>query len=454
MRFIRRPSLVALLVAVSVYASVAQEPQSLTLDRAVALALEKNPVRKSALAETRVTAADTRQARSSLLPHIGFTESAVRSNDPVFVFGTKLRQQRFTTNDFQLDSLNRPTPISDISSKFSGQWTLFDNRQSWLGVSRAKLMEQASSQQLERSDQELVFRVVQSYYAALLADRQLAVAEQSLKTAESIEAQSRNRVESGLTVESDLMSAQVQTAARRQEQIRAKNESAFAKAQLAVIIGLPAETSLVLAEISPITPDALPTPQELEVKAMKNRPDLKRAHSEQSAQEKSVSIAKAAFGPRLNVFSSWQTDSRNLGWTGGNNWTAGLELQVDLFAGGAKLAEVSRQRAAQERGDAMVQSFTDSIRLEVLRAYFDADSARQQVEVAHAASVQSEESLRIQQNRYDAGLSTLTDLLRVEEARHRAATDYWNAVYRVATSNAALDLATGTLTPSSPVVKP
>ena len=73
MRFILRPSFVALLVAVSVYASVAQEPQSLTLDRAVALALEKNPVRKAALAETRVANADTRQAKSSLMPHIAFT---------------------------------------------------------------------------------------------------------------------------------------------------------------------------------------------------------------------------------------------------------------------------------------------------------------------------------------------------------------------------------------------
>jgi outer membrane protein len=454
MRFILKPSLLLVLLGVSTATVVAQDSEPLTLNRAVALALEKNPARKAALAETKVAVADTRQARSFLLPHIAFSQSAVRSNDPVFVFGTKLRQQRFTTNDFALDSLNRPTPISDISSKFSGQWTLFDNRQSWLGVSRARLLEQASSQQLERTDQELIFRVVQSYYTALLATRQLAVAEQSLKTAESIEAQSRNRVESGLAVDSDLMSAQVQTAVRRQEQIRAKNEVAFANAQLAIIIGLPSETPFSLAELSPVIPTTLDAPQELEAKALTQRPDLKRAHSEQSAQQKSLSMARAALGPRLNAFSSWQTDSRNLGWTGGNNWSAGLELQIDLFSGGSKLAELSRQRATQERANSTVQSFADSIRLEVRRTYYDADSARQQVEVARAATAQADESLRIQQNRYDAGLTTLTELLRADEARHRATTDYWNAVYRVTTSYAALELATGTLTPNSPAVKP
>jgi outer membrane protein TolC len=454
MRFILRPSLLLVLLTIWSSAGIAQEAEPLTLARAVALALEKNPVRKAALAETKIAKADTSQTRSFLLPHIGFAESAIRSNDPVFVFGTKLRQQRFTASDFALDSLNRPTPISDLSSKFSGQWTLFDSRQSWLGVSHAKLMEQASAHQLERTDQELIFRVVQSYYAALLATRQLAVAERSLKTAESIEAQSRNRVESGLAVDSDLMSAQVQTAARRQEYIRATNDAAFAKVQLAIAVGLSPDTPLTLAENPPSSSPVVAKPQELEAEALRHRPDLKRAQSEQSAQGKSVSMAKAAFGPRLNAFSSWQTDSRNLGWTGGNNWTAGLELQIDLFAGGGKLAELSRQRATQERGDAMVQSFTDSIRLEVRRAYFDADSARQQLEVARAATAQSDESLRIQQNRYEAGLSTLTDLLRVEEAQHRATTDYWNAVYRVATSYAALELATGTLTPESPAVKP
>ena len=48
-------------------------------------------------------------ARTQLLPQVSFTEDISRGNDPVYVFGTKLRQQRFTQADFDLDSLNRPT---------------------------------------------------------------------------------------------------------------------------------------------------------------------------------------------------------------------------------------------------------------------------------------------------------------------------------------------------------
>lgn len=426
----------------------------LMLDRAVAIALEKNPLRKAVLAETRVAKAGTREARAGLLPRITFTESAVRSNDPVFAFGTKLRQQRFTMADFELNSLNRPHPVSDISSRFSGQWTIFDSRQSWFALSRARLMAEATSHQLERADQELIFRVVQVYYGVLLAARQLAVAEQSLKTALSIEQTSRNRVESGLAVESDLLTAQVQSASRKQQEIRARNDLAMARAELAITLGMPADSSFSLTDALPEELPQLEVAAELERCALRERPDLKRVLTEQGAQEKAVAMARAAFGPRVNTFASWQTNSRSLGWNGGNSWTAGVEVQIDLFAGGAKLAQLSRERATQERVVAMRQAAEDGVRLEVRRAYYDADAARQQVEVARAATLQADESLRIQQNRYEAGLATVTDLLRVEEAAHRAKSDYTGALYRAITSRTSLELATGMLTQDSRVVKP
>ena len=42
---------------------------------------------------------------------------------------------------------------------------------------------------------------------------------------------------------------------------------------------------------------------------------------------------------------------------------------------------------------------------------------------------QSAESLRILKNRYDAGLATITDLLRAEDAERQSQSNYWHAVY-------------------------
>ena len=159
-----------------------------------------------------------------------------------------------------------------------------------------------------------------------------------------------------------------------------------------------------------------------------------------------MSMAKAAFGPRLNGFGSWEEDSHSVGWTGANNWVAGAELQFDLFSGGAKRAQLAREKALQERAAAGHAGFQDAVRLEVRQAYYQFDAAQQQVKVARSAIAQADESLRINQNRYESGLSTVTDMLRVEEAAHRAKADYWQAVYRMNASYAGVELATGTLT--------
>ena len=63
----------------------------LTLEQAVAVALEKNPARKAAVLEQRIAAADFKLSRAPLLPRIGFSETYQDGNDPVYVFGAKLR---------------------------------------------------------------------------------------------------------------------------------------------------------------------------------------------------------------------------------------------------------------------------------------------------------------------------------------------------------------------------
>jgi outer membrane protein len=168
-----------------------------------------------------------------------------------------------------------------------------------------------------------------------------------------------------------------------------------------------------------------------------------------------VAIANSSFGPRVNAFASWETDNPTfVAGGGGNNWLGGIELQFDIFQGGAKRAQLARERALQEKVTAMKQVASDTVRLEVRRAYYNLDSARQEVEVARAVIAQAQDSLRINQDRYDGGLTTVTDLLGADEATRRSQTDYWEAVYRFHTGYASLELASGTLNLQSPVVMP
>ncbi len=94
------------------------ELSPLTLQQAVKIALEKNPLRKAALADTRVASADVREARSVLMPRLTFSETATRGNDPVYVFGSKLRQQRFTIADFDLNQAEHSLALREFQHAF------------------------------------------------------------------------------------------------------------------------------------------------------------------------------------------------------------------------------------------------------------------------------------------------------------------------------------------------
>jgi len=373
----------------------------------------------------------------------------------VYVFGSKLRQQRFGMADFALNALNRPTPLGNFSTRFGGTWNLFDSLASWRSVNRAEQMKDLTDSQLERTSQEIVYHVVESYYSVLLAGKQLQLAEQAMKTAEAILERSRNRVQSGVVVQSDSLSAEVRVASRKQELIRAQNNLAMARALLGAAMGLSTQSDFELSD--PLTERMLPSAplEELEKRAIEKRPDLNGIRWQEAAQQQSVSIAKSSFGPRVNAFAGWEADNPTfVSGGGGNNWLAGIEVQFDLFEGGAKQAQLSRERAMQDKVAAVKEMATDAIRLEVRRAYYDLDAARKQIEVARSSIAESQESLRIDQDRYEAGLSTVTDLLAAEDAARRTQTDYWETVCRYSTGYAALELASGTLNPQSPVVTP
>jgi outer membrane protein TolC len=371
------------------------------------------------------------------------------------VFGNRWRQRRFTAEEFSLNKLKIPLPFGNFNTRFGGTWNLFDSFASWHGVNRAKQMNEATGHQLERTEQEIIFRVVDAYYGALLANKQLELAEQAVKTSQSILDRSQTRFDSGLVVESDLLTAKVRMAVKQQELIRARNNLDLTRTELNTAMGVPMDSLFQSAETLTERTLSVPVLQQLEKLALTNRPDLKRIQSEESAQRQTIAIAKSSFGPRVNAFAGWEMDNPTfVAGGGGNNWLGGIEVQFDIFQGGAKRAELSRQRALEEKVLAMKQAASDAARLEVRRAYYETDANRQQIDVARAAIAQAQESLRINQDRYDSGLTTITDLLGAEDAARRSQTDYWEAIYHFQTSYANLELASGSLNPQSPVVMP
>jgi outer membrane protein len=422
---------------------MAQQPR-LTLQQAVAAALEHNPALKLASADMAASEAGFRLSKTPLLPQLQFSENLSRGDDPVYAFGSKLRQQVFQASDLGLNSLNRPSPLSDFNTSFSGRWLAFDSLHTQFQIKRASLLKQGASASAGRTGQEVIYRVVDAYESVLISIREAEVATHAVETAQALYDQSRTRVKAGLAVESDALSAQVNLAARQQELIQAQGseQTSWAELEAAVGVSLP-EGAEGLEQLSEHSFYTSALEDEVE-QAFKSRPDLKSLALQSSAQQAAVQSAKSDFGPRVDAFGSWQTDRHSFAGSGGSNWMAGAELRVDLLPI-EKHVRLQQEKASLLRAQAGEETARSMIRVEVSRAYFGLQSAAKMVEVARSSMAQAAESLRILRNRYDAGLVSLTDVLRAEDAERQSQSGYWRAVYRNALSYAALRLATGTL---------
>jgi outer membrane protein TolC len=189
----------AMLIYLATQAAYAQEP--LTLRQAISQALAQNPEAAIARASNQDAKAAAALARTAQLPQLGFTEDISRGDDPVYVFGSKLRQGQFTLADFAVNALNRPQPIGNFSTRLSGSWMAFDSFKTQREIRRADQFKASASSSAKAVDQQIVFRVVGAYQSVLYAQREVAVALHEQDSAAALVASVEDHVKAGLAVE-------------------------------------------------------------------------------------------------------------------------------------------------------------------------------------------------------------------------------------------------------------
>lgn len=455
LRAARRPfrSLPVMAAGALLLAGAARAQEPLTLGEAVRVALDQNPALRASAEETEAARARLGQVKAARFPRLDLSQGFTRGNNPVYVFGSRLLQRQFTSADFALPGLNAPAPLDNLQTRLEGQLLLFDSRRTDLRVSGAKTMLTAAELETEQERQDLILRVVRTYYDIIVAREHLAAANETLRSAEASEQRIRAMAEAGTVVTSDLLSAQVQRAQMRERVIRAQNALELARLALGHEMGLEPgalrEPTGTLAE-----PPASPlSAEDWERTALAERPALRAAEMQQRAAETGNKLAKAEFGPKVGLFANVEHDAETLGGPSGTNWTAGARLEINLFAGGADRYRAAEARARERQASDRLESLRSSVRLETRQAYLETLAARQRAEAARDAVEQARESLRIVQNRYEISLTTITELLRAQAAQLEARTTYLSALHDAQVARAQLERAAGRLTHDSELIR-
>jgi outer membrane protein TolC len=422
---------------------VAGPGEALTLSEAVEIALDKNPLTRVSAARRQLADAQLAAARASRMPFLQASESVTRSNNPVFVFGSLLEQGRFGANNFLISSLNNPDALTNFRGGLSVRVPVFDQRQSRARIDLARLGQEQANQQAELIAQQIRFAVINSYYGVLLAQSRLAVADEAIESAVADLKRIKDRFETGFVVRSDLLAAEVQLAEFRQQKIQFTGELATAQAALNTALGLPLNSPHTIPDQlreRHFTVEAL---DELNRLALVERPDYARAMLAVRSGTRQVRGARDEILPRVDAFAGLGLSGRSP-VTGSSDYTMGASVTVNIFDAGRKV-RIDEARATEAIAQAEQEQLGNQIGFEVVRAYQQFVSARERLQVVAQTTAQATEVLRIVQDRYREGLTTITEVLRAELALVRARTDVVTARHDHYVAYANVLLATGRL---------
>jgi outer membrane protein TolC len=384
------------------------------------------------------------QETASRLPKLQVSETITRGNNPTYVFSSLLEQGRFGPGNFAISSLNDPSSLTNLRSAITTSVSIFDGRRAAARIDQAREGKGQAERNLQWTEQSVRFEVIRAYYGLLVARSAKEVADQAVRTAESNVQRVQDRLRAGLVVDSDLLGAQVELSSLRRQQIQAQGDIANAEAGLNTWMGQP-------VELSPQIPGSL-TEKTFQIenqdvliqRAIEHRPDYANSSSAVRSAEDRVREVRADFLPNARAFASFGISGQSL-TSGSSDYLVGANVTFDLFNAERK-ARLSEAQTALSSAEAQQSERANQIRLDVIRAFQQFLTARQQLDVARSSVEQAQEALRIIQDRYDLGLTTITDMLRAQTELVRAQMGVLSSRHAYVVGYAAVLLAIGELT--------
>jgi outer membrane protein TolC len=382
--------------------------RALSLEQAIDLAIEGNT--DLAIAEARRDMAGTqgRKAAGPLWPRLDLSAGYTRSVDPVFVFGTKLRQGTFGPSDLDFAELNNPDAIGDWSTVVGLRWSLLDPT-IWAGRSSARSQADAASWSAVRMRDGTVLATRVLYYVAQAAAAQLEAADATVEAAEATYDAFRRRRERGLLTEADLLQAEAELAAARAQQVETERIDFEAAQELGLHLGWGPDT--LPRPTDPLLSPQAPAEYEFDPSA---RSDLRALAAAADAADAAKTQASLNYIPAIDAFGQYATHSSDPLSFDRNNWTVGVMLRWTVFDGFGRSAEVQRANLQRHIARVEYEQAVRDARAELDQAERAVRSAERQVEATRTAAEAADTGRRLMRRRFDEGLATAADLMQAE----------------------------------------
>ncbi len=395
---------VAAVLALSTAALAAES--ALTLKEAVNIALRENPVIRAFNESVSAEAEDIGNARSRLYPKVTVEERFMRTTNPTYAFSSKLNQERFSSSDFAIESLNHPSPVNDFQTEFSIEQPIFADK-AMVGIDMAKKEHAAREDDFLRKKEEVAFETVKTYLITVTASEFVSVAEKGVDDAAEHKRIAGLMYDSKLGLYSDVLRATTGLTEAEERLVSAKKNYEVAKRALGLLLGMNGQV-----EVSGDLPDFPLKDIDYYTNASRSREDVKSLETRYENAKRGVDLARAGWLPMVGVGASYQmNDHANPFGSEGDSWTVQAFLRWNILDWALRRSEASRASHAAAQTLEYLNGLKKSVSFRIYEAYLGVEEAQKNMELAASAEKTAEEGERLVKTRYENALSPIVDLL-------------------------------------------
>jgi outer membrane protein TolC len=418
--------------------SQAQEQKNFfTLQRSISEAMENSYKVKAR--EERIDQANSvkNQARADFLPKFGTNYTYNRLSEVRRIFSP---------------NFGAPIPVGTVDNYswqtsvtqpiFRGFALISNYRLAQLGINQSEL-------ELALEKLDLALRVKEAYFNVLAADKAVEVAQKDVESRTSNANVARSFYNVGMIPVNDLLKVEVELANSEQNLVKARSGSQVTRSGFNTVLARPISEAVELEDILNYTPEK-GTYEDLVKVALTERPEIKILDVSLLQTDQQIRLARSKYYPEVNV--TWQylkegddpSVSGDQFHTQDNTWQVTAVASWTFWEWG-KTHYAERQQESKRRELAQTKSdVEDGVRLQVDQAIQDLGVAAKNIPTTIKAVEQAEENLRVNEERYKAQVTTITEVLDAQTLLTQARVNYYKALYDHNLARARLERALGT----------
>lgn len=414
----------------------AQNTLTLTLDKALEIALDENPTIKVAAEEIALKKVASKEAWQSLLPEASLNGSLdhtikaaeMKLNDMSF----KMGQDGTNTANAGL-SINLPLFAPAV----------------YRAMSMTKTDIELAVEKSRASELDLINQVTKAYYQLMLAQDSYEVLQGSYKLAEDNFNVVNAKYQQGAVSEFDKISAEVQMRSIKPNVISAANAVTLAKLQLKVLMGITADVDIK-------TDDNLTNYESMlfanqlkeEDMSLDNNTTMKQFELNMKLLEKNVKSLRTNFIPTLSMSFSYQYQSlynpniNFFDYTWSNSSSLMFNLSIPLYRAN-NFTKVKSARIQMRQLDWNRIDTERKLNMQVVSYRNNMTASSEQVVSNKENVMQAEKAVQIAGKRYEVGKGTVLELNSSQVSLTQAQLTYNQSIYDYLTAKADLDQVLG-----------